>query len=199
MSSKDKPETDWEGIEREYRAGQLSVVEIGRQFGISHTAINKKAKKLGWSRDLTERVRKEVSARLVSDGVSAEGVAETVRASAERVVCLVREHRADIGRNRSAVTKLLQELHDTIENIDEIVDAIEDETAGDKDGKRRARMMAAVALPSRAGVASTLANALKVLIPLEREAFNLDGARDDDAVQAELTDASVAKIAGLLE
>ena len=42
-----RPAIDWEKIEREYRAGQLSVVEIGRQHGISHTAINKRAKRDG--------------------------------------------------------------------------------------------------------------------------------------------------------
>jgi DNA-binding Lrp family transcriptional regulator len=36
---------DWEAIEREYRAGQLSVREIARQQGLSHTAINKRAKR----------------------------------------------------------------------------------------------------------------------------------------------------------
>ena len=192
--------TDWEGIEREYRAGQLSVVEIGRQYGVSHTAINKKAAKFGWSRDLTEKIRSEVSARLVSDGVSAEGKAETVRAAAERIVVLVREHRGDISRNREAVTKLIADLHDGIDNNDDIVAAIEAETAGDKDGKRRARMLAAVSLPSRANVAATLAGALKTLIPLEREAFNLDGARDPkDTQNVDLTDASLAKLSRLLE
>lgn len=186
-----KPATDWEAIEREFRAGQLSVSEIGRQHGISHTAINKRAKREGWTRDLSERVRKEVSARLVSDGVSAEGVRETIQVAAARGVQLVREHRQDIGQNRSAVTKLIEELHTTIAHIDEIEDDIIDETSGDKDGKRRARMLAAVALPSRAGVASTLANALKTLIPLERQAFNLgDGAPsgDEPATKDDLRD-----------
>jgi hypothetical protein len=54
---------DWEAIEREYRAGQVTVVEIGRQHGLSHTAINKRAKRDGWTRNLADRVRKKVSAR----------------------------------------------------------------------------------------------------------------------------------------
>jgi len=58
-----RPVIDWEAIEREFRAGQLSVVEIGRQHGLSHTAINKRAKRDGWTRNLADKVRKAVSAR----------------------------------------------------------------------------------------------------------------------------------------
>lgn len=209
-----KPATDWEGIEREYRANQLSVSEIGRQFGVSHTAINKRAAKEGWARDLTERVRKEVSARLVSDGVSTEGIRETVKEAAERVVVLVREHRADIRVNREAATKLLRELHEAIDNRADIEEAIEEETAepvGEETKtaeqarlKRRARMLAAVALPSHAQVASQLATTLKTLIPLERQAFNLqdgsgEGGEKPQSVTADLTDASLAKLSRLLE
>ena len=178
-----KPATDWEAIEREYRAGQISVHQIARENAVSHTAINKRAKRDGWTRDLSGKVRQEVSARLVSSEVSTIHPREAIEAAAQRGVALVREHRQDIGTNRSAVTKLISELHSTIEHIDEIEDAIEDETAGDKDGKRRARMLAAVALPSRAAIANSLAQALKTLIPLERQAFNLDerGAPPDGA------------------
>ena len=42
-----KATLDREAIEREFRAGQLSVSEIGRIYGVTHTAILKKAKKLG--------------------------------------------------------------------------------------------------------------------------------------------------------
>lgn len=211
-----KGATDWEGIEREYRAGQLSVSEIGRQYGVSHTAINKRAKRDEWTRDLTERVRQEVSARLVSEGVSDTGARETVKEAAERAVALVREHRADIKVNREAATKLLKDLHDAIDNRDEILEAIEEATEAPEGVeetktqeqarlKRRARMLAAVALPSHAQVASQLATTLKTLIPLERQAFNLQdgdgdgGNKAPETVRAELTDASIAKLTRLLD
>lgn len=208
---------DWERIEREYRAGQLSVSEIGRQCGVSHTAINKRAKAQGWTRDLTQRVRQEVSARLVSSEVSETGVRETVKEAAERVVSLVREHRADIKVNREAATKLLRELHEAIDNRAEILETIEEETEkpegveetkGEESArlKKRARMMAAVELPAHAQVAAQLANTLKTLIPLERQAFNLqDGAGDGDdksdarPVPAEITENSLARLARLLD
>lgn len=166
--------TDWEAIEREYRAGQLSVVEIGRQHGVSHTAINKRAKKEGWKRDLSSRVRAEVSARLVSPEVSEANAEEAIETAASRGVEVVRQHRASLSHANRIVSKLLDELERGTDNAEEIEDEIEIETSGDRNGKRRAMMLKAVSLPSRASTATALTQALKNLIPLERQAFKLD-------------------------
>lgn len=186
-----KPATDWEAIEREYRAGQLSEAQIARQFDISRAAIQKKAKRLGWKRDLTDKVRAEVAARLVAEGLQGPRDAATIEQAADRAVKLVLSHRVDIGQTRGAVTRLIEELHDTLSNLDQIEEDIIAETEA-PDGiaeskaeeqarfKRRARMQAAIALPSRATVVNTLTSALKTLIPLERQAFNLqDGSGDN--------------------
>ncbi|WP_448206480.1 hypothetical protein [Azospirillum sp. sgz302134] len=172
--------TDWEAIEREYRAGQLSVSEIGRQYGVSHTAINKKAKSQGWTRNLAERVREEVSARLVSDGVSAANARETVELAAARGVEIVRSHRQDIASGRKMVSLLMKELETATVHIDDIEEVIEEETADDSNGKRRAMMQMAVALPSRAKTIASLSMAMKNLIGLERQAFNLSDGPDDE-------------------
>lgn len=166
--------TDWEAIEREYRGGQLSEAEIARQYNISRAAIQKRAKKNGWSRDLTDKVRQEVAARLVADGLQHARGSATIELAAERGVQLVRGHRSKIAATFEAVAALIHELQSVTCNLNEIEDAIHEETADDENGKRRARMLAAVALPSRAQVAGTLATALRTLIPLERQAFNLD-------------------------
>jgi hypothetical protein len=93
----ERKSVDWEAIEREYRAGQLTVVEIGRQHGLSHTAINKRAKRDGWTRNLADRVRKEVSARLVSEKASPEAERAAIEPAVARGVQVVREHRALSG------------------------------------------------------------------------------------------------------
>jgi len=166
--------TDWEAIEREYRAGQISVSEIGRQFGVSHTAINKRAKKEGWTRDLSKKVRQEVSARLVSAEVSAANAREAVDAAAARGVEVVRQHRSVIGRGRDLTLRLLDELDATTTHVGELEEMIEEETAGDQSSQRRNAMLKAVSLPSRATVIRDLSNAAKNWVALERQAFNLD-------------------------
>lgn len=171
-----KRQIDWEAVEREYHAGQLSVSEIGRQYGISHTAINKRAKKEKWNRDLASRVQREVSARLVSEEVSNANAKQAIETAAMRGVELVRQHRRALGRSQIIIEKLLAELESGTDNLYVIEEAIEDETAGDKDGKRRNMMLKAVSLSSRAQIAAALSVTIKNVIPLERQAFNLQTA-----------------------
>lgn len=175
-----KPPIDWESVERDYRAGLLSVSEIGRQQGVSHTAINKRSKRDGWTRNLSAQVREEVSARLVSAEVSGPHTREIVDAAAAQVVEVVRSHRRDVSRGRGLVAKLLEELGEATDEREAIEDAIEVETAGDKTGNRRAVMLRAVALPSRAGVIKELSAAMKNLVALERQAFNIEGPTEDE-------------------
>lgn len=147
---------DWEAIEREYRAGQLSVSEIGRQHGVSHTAINKRAKRDGWTRNLAERVREEVSARLVSEGVSAATARETIKAAAERGVEIVRQHRRDLSRDNARVDRLAGKL-------DAMIDGVSDLKA----------------LETAQGIQESIARTRAKLIPLERQAFSLDDKAGD--------------------
>jgi hypothetical protein len=119
---------------------------------------------------------------MVTEGLQGPREAVTIEALAARGVNILTGQRNKIGRAMDAVSKFLEELHDTTDNLGEIEDAIYDETAGDRDGKRRARMLAAVALPSRSAVVNNLTQSLKTLIALERQAYNLgDGGSDDDA------------------
>lgn len=189
MATPKKKIIDWEAIEREFRAGQLSVVEIGRQHGVSHTAINKRAARSKWKRDLADRVRTEVSARLAAEEVSekvseevstetpevsAAREAEAIEVAAARGVEVVRQHRRDISRYATMSRTLLAELEQGTAENESIAEAIEEETAGDKNGIRRQNMLRAIALPSRANVLKDLAGAAKIFIELERKAFNLD-------------------------
>ncbi|EBU8713755.1 hypothetical protein DL090_13280 [Salmonella enterica subsp. enterica serovar Waycross] len=49
---------DWEAIETAYRAGIMSLRDIGALYGVTEGAIRKKAKKLEWVRKNSTQVRK---------------------------------------------------------------------------------------------------------------------------------------------
>lgn len=171
---------NWEAIERAYRAGALSIRTIAERQGVSDTAIRKKAKALGWARDLSDQVRKEVRSKLVrgevrnDQGANCELDAEIIEEAAEEGAQVVRSHRRDIRKATSIANLLMDDLLTTIRRREEIEDAIAEETADDESGFRRSSMLAAVALPSNAKTLFQLSSAMKNLQVLERQAFGLD-------------------------
>ena len=66
---------DWERIELDYRAGIKTLRQIADENGITHGAINKRAKRDGWERDLSHRgIRSQEPVRLVdADEMSKAG------------------------------------------------------------------------------------------------------------------------------
>ena len=153
----ERKQIDWEAIEREYRAGQLSVREISRQYGVGAPSIVKKAAKLGWERDLSDSVRQAVKAKLVKETAqgNTEGkqvnTREAVEAAAARGVDIVLRHRRDIAKLDALRTKLAEKaetLLDTVASID--------------------------ALGNAAQAVESLGRTMARLVPLERQAFNLD-------------------------
>lgn len=176
--------TDWEAIERAYRAGGLSIREIAKANGVSDTAIRKKATACGWERDLTARVNEKARIALVRDGVrtaNPQTEQEIVDDAASQVVAVVRSHRKRITLQTGLIDLLAEQLVSVAGKREDIEEAIFDETALDKDGRRRQAMMRAVSLPTHASTAVNLANALKTLIGLERQAFNINGESDAPA------------------
>lgn len=200
--------TDWEAIERQYRAGVVSVREIGREHGVSDTAIRKRATAENWERDLTGKVKERTRVKLVRSSSSHDGSheqraqtdAEIIEEASETQVTVVKTHRRDIAIGRRIVSTLFGELMEATEQRHEIAEAVEEATAKDKDGKRRAMMHRAVALPSRAATAQSLANAMKTLVTLERQAFNIETDASDEevpvSVRVQIEDASIPEPKG---
>nr|WP_315436043.1 hypothetical protein [uncultured Pseudomonas sp.] len=171
---------DWEAIERAYRAGSLSIRTIAERQGVSDTAIRKKAKALGWARDLSDQVRKEVRSKLVrgevrnDQGANCELDAEIIEEAAEEGARVVRSHRRDIRKATNLANLLMDDLLSTIQRREEIEEDIEAETSEDNNGMRRASMLAAVSLPSNSKTLFQLSSAMKNLQLLERQAYSLD-------------------------
>lgn len=187
---------DWDRAEAEYRAGQLTVIEIGNLIGVTEGAVRRRAKTRGWTRDLTDAVRRRIRtdlARAAEPGIDEDAAIDL---AARRGVEVIRSHYATLSRGHGLVNMLMAELDEATVHRREIAEAIDDETAQDAKGsKRREMMQRAVALPGRAAVMRDLAGALGRIIPLERQAFNLDttAADDRDARRAETLEQLAAR------
>ena len=108
-----RKDIDWEAIQREYRAGILSVREIASMHGISHCTILKRAKKFPgqWVRDLSARVRAEVKRRLVTDSVTTAGDEDSiVDAVSSRAISVLREHQGSIAKTAEIEAEIFQAL-----------------------------------------------------------------------------------------
>ena len=180
--SKTRKVVDWEALELQYRAGIRSLKDIGREFNVSDAAIVKRAKRDGWSRDLKAKIQAKaeakVSASLVSDEVRARTkVAErtVVEANAEAVAKVRLSHRTDIQRGRKLVLKLLSELEQQTDQVPELQELGEILRKEDDKGQDRLNDIyrAVISLPERTKTMKALAEALRILVSLEREAFGI--------------------------
>lgn len=167
---------DWDAIEKEYRAGQLSNCVIAKNHGITEGAIRKRAKADGWAKDLTEAVRRKVRDKLVRDEVR-ENKSRTysdddvIEAAASRGAEVVRSHRNDIRRLKDVAEKLLNELDGA--------PAERETTVGFGVNKK---VVTASTLKERTECLRNISMAEEKRIKLERQAFNLDDfSGDDDA------------------
>lgn len=189
MAAKAK-KVDWHQVEIDYRAGVLTNTAIGKKQGISHTAVQKRAKAEGWTRDLSKRIdaarEAKVSRSIVSSKVAAQRLAteaHVVQANAELQTDLILKHRKDIQALRSAVAAMSGELGALASSdLQEALEMVLDEKTKDASEKLRASLEkayhAAMALGARAGAGQKLAAALGILIEKERQAFGIDKGGD---------------------
>ncbi|UEH06313.1 hypothetical protein [Pseudomonas sp. HN8-3] len=193
---------DWEAIERAYRAGLLSIREIASTQGITHGAINKRAKRDGWERDLKAKIQAKadslVSKRTVSTEVStkqADTEREIIEVNAEVIANVRMAHRGDISRGRRLTNKLLDELEGLTDNrelYDQLGELMRDPDDNGFD-KRNDLYSKVISLPGRTKTMKELAETLKTLVALERQAYDLDtkgGNSDADALSKLMDDLS---------
>lgn len=152
--AKDKKPIDWAGIERDYTKTDLSIREMARWYNITDTAIRLRAKQEGWLRP--DGARKVAAP--APQPAPVVYVREPTALTAENT-----DPQAILGRGRNLVLRLLDELDATTANIGEIEAAIEAETGGDKNDRRRDAMLKAVSLKARADTVKALALAAKTL------------------------------------
>ncbi len=166
--------------------------------GVSDTAIRKRAKAEGWHRNLSDRVHEQVRSELVrtefaiKESVRSSRPAdqplterEIIDVSAAAIVQVVRSHRVQIAQGTTLVQAMMVQLMQAVTERAELEQAIADETKTDRNQDRYNKLMKAIALPTHAGVMFNLANSLKILVALERQAFSIGDDPEPPAPPAE--------------
>ena len=168
MIMAERKQVDWEGVERDYSAGLLSLREIGDKYGITEGAIRKKAKKEEWARDLSARIEKKANDLVRKDLVRSEvrtektiTEKEIIDVNAQALVNVKLNHRKSIKRVNDLVDTLFEEIEElsTHKNADN--------------------------LPVRVDMTKKLMDTLRISIDKERQAFGITDAPTptDDAIR----------------
>ena len=184
-----RPAIDWEAVEREYRAGVRSLADIGTEFGVSAPGILKRAKKDGWVRDLSAKIKAKADAKvnesLVNDAVNAKTAVserQTIESNAQMLADKLLGQRADIARARATVQRLWIIIDAELDHPEEFSHVGELLRSEDEFGQDKLNDLyrAAISIPQQVKNAKLLCDALKVLIELERRILKLDTLADPD-------------------
>ena len=76
---------DWERIELDYRAGIKTLRQIAEEHGITHVAVNKRAKRDGWTRDLSAKIQNKAE-ELVTKTLVTSPVTKIAAATERQVI-----------------------------------------------------------------------------------------------------------------
>ncbi len=195
----DKVSPDWELIESHYRAGVLSLREIAAACpGANHVAIARRAKKFGWTQDLSAKIKSKaddiVTRRAVTEAVTADRAVSdraVVDANAHAIADVRLSHRQDISRARRLGAKLLDELESLTDEQGTIKALIAQFKEGDhEDDDAMGDMLALAnkigALPSRTKTLKELSETMKTLVALERQAYGIDDQSAEESYEDRL-------------
>ena len=173
---------DWEAIESAYRAGVMSLREIASQHGISEGAIRKRAKRDEWSRDLNAKVKEraddlvrkaEVRKQVRSETALSERV--LIEATAEVIATVRMEHRGDIRRAREITNALFDELGAECADVASLRKLGELMLEPDENGRDKLNEIyhSIISMPERVKAVKALSDAMKNLVGLERQAYDI--------------------------
>lgn len=197
---------DWEAIEVHYRAGLRSLKDIGKEFDVSDAAIIKRAKRDDWPRDLKAKIKAKADAKVSAAQVSKEVSEKTrlteaivVEANAMASARIQLTQRADVGRSRLLVMRLLAELEhhtedgDVFQQLQELVSGESEDEPTDRSRKLHEAYQRAMSLSSRTKTMKDLADALKTLVMLERLVYGIDGIEPDAVDERSIDDNELAR------
>lgn len=181
---------DYARMEPDWRAGIKSPEQIATEYfkstgdKVSRTAINKHFKTAGIPRDLGAKIRAKANALVSAAAVSAQVSPETkitekitVEVEAQVQTRIRLAHRGDITRMRTLVLRLLTECEaesadpTLFQELGDMLRAPDDKGVD----KLNEAYQKAISLPQRIKGVKELAETLRILVTLEREAYGIDG------------------------
>lgn len=190
--ARQKKEVDWIALEIDYRANMKTMRMMAQEYGISTARICQVAEERSWERDLAGKIaakaqskldRSILDAKLDADMSSVKKATEkqVVEANASLRTDIQISHRKDIGRSRDLAISLLGELEHETKNLDlyeqlgELL-RLDDDKGQDK---RNDLYMKVISSAGRVDSMKKLAETLRVLVGLEREAYGITSGQGD--------------------
>lgn len=160
-------QVDWELIERQYRAGQMTLRAIAEGQGyepgseparlrITHQSIANMAKRKGWTRDLSAQARQTARAMFLSDEALPDEDREAIDQAALKQVDILRAHRATIRKLSGFVDR-------TSTVLEKIIEKLEKQVFPDS-----------ALIGKVSDLIDSLSRATKRLVELERATYSLD-------------------------
>ena len=178
----EKKTADWERVELDYRAGILTLREMGTLHGLSEGAIRKRAKRDNWTRDLNAKIKQRadelVRKEEVRKAVRAEGRISELRQveiGGELLKEIKLGQRTRITRATTLAGKLMEELESITDNRDlfEQLGELMREPDDNGQDKRNDLYHKVIDLQGRVKMTKELSETLKTLMGMECQAFGL--------------------------
>lgn len=178
-----KPAPDWERIEADYRAGVLSLREIVAPYKLTEGALRKRARRDGWERDLSAKIRAKADALVRKEAVrstvrseSAPTEREIIEANGQHVAGVLTGHRAAGGRLLRLSVAMLAELEAQTANVGDLerlgeLLRVEDESGRDQLNDIYRKV---IGTPGRIDAGKKASEMLRNAVGIERQANNLD-------------------------
>lgn len=190
---------DWVIVERDYRAGIRPLRDIAADHGITEASIRKRAKRDGWSRDLTGRIQAKAEEKVRKEQVRKVGTQESaistatekqiVEANAEIIAQADLLNRRDVASTNSLARSQLDELdamtdpgfRERLEWLGQINDeSFVTETGREVKDKANELYRYIISFHGRVKALKDIAATQGVSIPMQRRILKLDAEADKD-------------------
>lgn len=177
---------DWIAIERQYRLGTKSNVQLGLEFNADHSSIGRRAKAKGWVADKSQEVDAVTNSLLIQNasGNANPNASPTdleIKVAATVAADVVLGHRKGLARLGNLRLKLLVQLEATTDNpelfaaLGELLDSSgPDETGTFRKDKINEIYKKVISFSGRVDDAKKLVEIDEKVRKGEREAFGID-------------------------